>query len=210
MMTTMITLRCIILLQFATILCLGQVEHSERSNSRKQPGAPEEVVRSLYREVVARHPMGIPDGKEWKRIAPYLSKKLIGRLNTTKACEKDYFRQYPDPNSKPPFDWMERGLFSGSWEEAAPASFRFDKTEPENDGSFRIHLSLRYRYPPPPEWWHIVVIVVEENGRFVVDDVISFPEDVKGGETRLSELLAHGCDGPKWVGYGDQRAESPK
>jgi hypothetical protein len=206
----MTTLRCIILLQFATVLCLGQVEHSELSNSRKQSEAPKAVVRSLYREVVARHPMGIPQGKEWTRITPYLSKRLIVRLNETRACEKDYFKQYPDPNSKPPFDWMERGLFSGSWEKAAPGGFRFDKTELENDGSFRLHLSLRYRYPPPPEWWHIVVIVVEEDGRFVVDDVISFPEDVKDVETHLSELLTHGCDGSKWVGHRDQRADSAK
>lgn len=199
----MTALRFIGLLSLTAILSFGQVaQHSEPTKVRNQPEAPEAIVRSFYREVVARHPIGIPQGKAWERTTPYLSKRLIERLETTKACEKDYFRQYPDPNSKPPFDWMERGLFSGSWEEAAPAGFRFDKTEPENDGSFRVHLSLRYRFPPPPEWWHIVVIVVEENGRSVVDDVISLPEDIRDVEIRLSELLTHGCDGSRWVGYG--------
>ena len=47
-------LRCILLLQFATILALGQSARDSKPTSL--PNQPEALVRSLYTEVIARHP----------------------------------------------------------------------------------------------------------------------------------------------------------
>jgi len=201
----MTPLRCVILLQFATAFALGQVpQHSEPSKVGEQP---EEVVRRLYHEVVARHPLGIPHGEDRKRIVPYLSQTLISRLDTAKACEKDYFRLHQDPDSKPPFDWLEFGLFSGAWEQAQPGGFRIDKAQPEQDGFFRVYLMLRYADDPPPfHWWRVAVFVARENGHFVVDDIIYLKDEISDSESRISQILTRGCDGSRWVGYPEEEA----
>src|SRR5215467_13412823 len=68
------SLRWIILLQFTTISAIGQPGQSKAPGAPKQPEA---TVRSLYREVVARHPVGIPGGADKNVFAPYLSKSLL-------------------------------------------------------------------------------------------------------------------------------------
>src|SRR5690242_16045510 len=74
------------------------------------------VVTKLYRQIVLRKPIGLPRGKALEVIRRYLSRNLIERIRVTAECEKDFDRQYPyDPNLrlKPPFAWLEAGLFSG-------------------------------------------------------------------------------------------------
>jgi hypothetical protein len=201
-------LRCVILLQFAASLALGQIpQQGVPSEAREQAQAPAAVVRKLYRNVVAHHFLGIPQDKDRERLAPYLSETLIHRLDVAKACQEDYFRQYRDPSLKPQFEWLELGLFSGAWERAQPGGFRIDGTEPRNDSSFLVHLSLTYTYPVPLHWWQIAVVVVKEKKRFVIDEVI-FPKEVMDTETSLSQILTHGCDGSKWVGYGTREDDS--
>lgn len=204
----MTPLYCIILLEFTATFALGQLGH--QSGSPRLPVKPEAVVRSLYREVVARHPFGIPGGADRKAFAPYLSKDLIRRLDTALACEDDYYRQHKNPNEKPKVVWLEDGLFSGADEEASPASFHVESTQPEKDGYFRLHLRLTYREPAETFNWYVDVIVAREKGRFVVDDVIYLkdennPQDM---EMRLSHLLTIGCDGSRWVGHGEDRSDS--
>jgi len=212
----MTLLSCVLLLQFGTTIALAQApQHSEPSRVGEQP---EEVVRRLYHEVVARHPLGIPNGEDRKHITPYLSKRLISRLDTASACEKDYFRLHPDPHSKPQIDWLEFGLFSGAWEEALPAAFHLERTQRGKDGSFSVYLRLAYKETwatygraPNPEGtfrWHIAVVVVPENGHFVVDDVIYLKDEVDPQEVNppLSQTLAIGCDGSRWVGYSEEDA----
>jgi hypothetical protein len=67
----MTPLRCVILLQFSTTLALGQIAHQSKPPSL--PKEPEALVRSLYTEGVARHPLGISIGGYMKVFAPYLS-----------------------------------------------------------------------------------------------------------------------------------------
>src|SRR5262249_38943430 len=111
-------LQYITLLQFTATLALGQV-----AQQSKPPSAiyqPETTVRNLYREVVARHPVGIPSDAEMKIFAPYLSKTLLHRIDLAIACELDEARQHPEPNLKPEIAWLEAGLFSGDDEQASP------------------------------------------------------------------------------------------
>ena len=187
---------CIILLQFATTLALGQPA---------LPKQPEPMVRSLYDEVVARHPIGIPEGADMKIFAPYLSKALLHRIDVAVACAADYDRQYPDPNLKPPFAWLESGLFSGDDEQASPRAFDIERTQSEKDGSFRVYVRLTWGTPPErPLIWRVAAIVVREDGHFAVDDVIYLKDESRVVDSRLSEYLSAGCDGPRWVGHGDQ------
>ena len=187
-------LRCIILLGFTTPLALGQAAHQTEPAS--PANRPEALVRSLYQQVVARHPIGIPEGEDVKIFAPYLSKALLHRIDLASACFEDWNRQYPDPNLKPDFGWFESGLFSGDDEQALPRDFRIESSESDNDGSFRVYVTLTGEEPPAPKWtWQVAAIVLRENGHFVVDDVIYRKEGKEGRrlvDSRLSEYLSAG------------------
>jgi hypothetical protein len=197
-------LRRVILLQFATTLVLGQSVPARKPSNL--PNQPKALVRSLYTEVVARHPIGIPRGANMRIFAPYLSKSLLQRIDLAIACAAEYDRQYPDPNLKPPFVWLEAGLFSGDDEQAEPRAFDIEGARSQKDGSFRVYVRLRWgALPGDQETWHVAVIVVKENGHFVVNDVIYLKDEARPVESRLSEYLSAGCDGPRWVGHNRQR-----
>jgi hypothetical protein len=196
-------LRRIAFLPFVTILALGQsVCQSKMASTPKEPEA---LVNSLYKEVVSHHPLGIPKGAGMKIFAPYLSKPLLHRIDIALACFNDFIKRYPDPNLKPPFGWLESGLFSGDDERCSPGDFQIVKARSEKDGTFRVHVKLtREEAPAFKLIWQVTVIVVQEKGQYLVDDVIYLndedPEDV---ESRLSKYLAQGCNGPRWVGSSD-------
>ncbi len=199
-------LRCILLLQFATTVAFGQSAPQRKPTSL--PNQVERLVRRLYTEVVARHPIGIPSGDtDMKIFAPYLSKVLLHRIDVAVACAADYDRQYPDPNLKPPFAWLEAGLFSGDDEQAEPRAFHIERKVSETDGSFRVYVRLTWGVPPDKqEIWHVAAILLRENGQYALNDVIYLKGDNREVDSRLSEYLSAGCDGPHWVGYGNQQS----
>jgi hypothetical protein len=199
-------LRSILLLQFATMLALGQA--TPQGKPASLPDQPEALVRSLYTEVVARHPIGIPRDADMKIFAPYLSKALLHRIDVAHACAADYDRRYPDPNLKPPFAWLEAGLFSGDDEQAEPRAFQIERIQSEGVNSFRVYVRLTWgTAPEKPSTWRVAAIVVREDDHFVLDDVIYLKDQNREAEARLSEYLSAGCDGPHWVGYGNKNAE---
>ena len=199
----MTLLQCMFLLQFATALAVGQV--ARQTEPASVPKQAEAMVRGLYREVVARHPVGIPADSDMKIFAPYLSKALLHRIDLAIACSKDEARQQPDPHLKPAIAWLEAGLFSGDDEQASPRTFHIEGAQPQKDGSFRVTVRLTWGAPASPWIWRVAPIVVRENDRFVVDDVIYLKDENRDVDSRLSEYLSAGCDGPRWVGHGDQR-----
>ncbi len=201
----MTSLCCILFLQVATTFALGQL--AQQSKPLGAPGKPEAVVRSLYHVVVARHPIGLPWGADMKALAPYLSKALLHRIDLALACSTDWDRQHPDPNLKPPSVWIEDGFFSGGNERALPGAFHVESAQPEKDGSFRVHVRLKYSEPEPMPYWYVDVIVTRENKHFVVDDVV-FPKDDWDDESRLSQTLTAGCDGSRWVGHAEEQNDS--
>jgi hypothetical protein len=162
------------------------------------------MVQSLYREVVARHPVGIPTGADMKIFSPYLSKALLHRIELAIACSADWDRENPDPNLKPDFPWLESGLFSGDDERTEPRTFHVERIQQEKDGSFRVYVRLAWGDPGKLWIWRVAAVVVRENGRFVVDDVIYLKDKDRDDESRLSEYLSSGCDGGRWVGRNKQ------
>jgi hypothetical protein len=165
---------------------------------------PDAVVRKLYSQVVARHPLGIPKGSDRRAIWPLLSKHLARTLDTAQACEADYTRQHAGDDGKPEFGWLESGLFSGGNEEALPVEAVIERTEPQNDGSFQVYVKLEYRNagssdPANAFHWQIAAKVIFEGGRFVVDDILKFKDDSTQVESRLSNSFI-GCEGSRWVG----------
>jgi hypothetical protein len=201
-------LRFLLLLQITTPLAFGQAAHQTEPAS--PANRPEALVRSLYTQVVARHPIGVPEGEDMKFFAPYLSKVLLHRMDLAIACVNDWYRQNPEPHLKPELGWLELGPFSGDNERASPQTYLIERTQSEKDGSFRVYVRLTRAYPEGrPSIWRIAAIVIRENGHFVVDDVI-YLKDEDYDEGRLSEGLSAGCDGPRWVGFGKQPNEQGK
>jgi len=168
------------------------------------------VVMNLYKQIVLRKPLGIGSKADRQAISPFLSRGLIARFNAAEACEKDYFRQYPDPNLKPQFAWLEMGLFSGGNEKAIPSHAVVQRTKIQPDGSYRLHVQLTYkesfetygRTPDPANTfkWTVIARVIRDGSRFAVDDILYLNEDTKRVESRLSEFLSLGCENGKWVG----------
>ena len=168
----------------------------------------------LYRQIVFRKPIGIPLAKDRKAIWPFLSQDLIERMQVAKECEKDYFRQYSDPNLKPEFDWLEFGLFSGGNEQADPSLFGVRRSVRQKDGSYEVRAKLtywsefdKYRRPRGPKYdwkWEVVVFVIREGNHYAVNDVLYSKVSPEDAELRLSQLLGAGCKDGKWVGYPDK------
>lgn len=201
-------LRLLLLLQLATPLALGQaVGNSEPASL---PNKPEALVRSLYQKVVVLHPLGIGDTRFF---APYLSKALLHRIDVNSDCQRDWDRQNPDPNAKPPF--LEFGLFTGDDERVEPTAFHIEKVQAEKDGSIRVYVKLIRDFPDSPgespEIWNVAAILVREKGHLAVNDVIWLKDNPQDVDVPLSEYLALGCDGPHWVGFkepqGDQKQQ---
>jgi hypothetical protein len=174
------------------------------------PKEPALLAQSLYQQVVARRPVGIPSGEDWKIFAPYMSKTLLQRIDSAMACGDDWDRQFPDPNLKPEIGWLELGLFSGGDDESELNAFKVERAQSEEDGSYRVYVRLTWGRPPDGPWVsHVAIVLVEENGRFVVDDVL-YLKEVKNLESesldgQLSQSLSEGCNGPHWVGFGEHR-----
>ncbi len=191
-------LRNVVFLTLATAWALGQpVRQNQPSTLTNQP---ETLVRSLYHEVVVRHPSGLPSSADMKIFAPYLSKSLLHRIELARACSRDWVRQNQGRILKAPFSWSEAGLFSGGDEKTSPGDFQIERTQAERTEPIRVNVRLTYRPEDGPGSWRVAAIVVPEDGHSVVDDVIYLKNRPQDLEWRLSESLSQGCDGPRWVG----------
>jgi hypothetical protein len=180
-------------------VAITQGQPAPQSKSSKRPKQPAAMIRSLYREVIARQPHGIPEGRDMKILAPYLSKGLRRRIDAAAACYEDWIRQNPNSNLKAPFGWWESGFFSGDDERASPTQFQIEKLFEQKDKSLLAYLRLSWQEQPPASW-RVALVVRQENSNFVVDDVIFLKDKDRLIESRLSEYLSSGCDGSRWVG----------
>ncbi len=169
-------------------------------------------VEKLYSEIAVRHPIGIPAGAEMKAIRPFLSKRLVERLQTARACQEDYSRQRRTTGTNVGPAWQKWGIFSGDGKRALPTHWSVDRKEPQKDGSFLVFVWIEYDhtnlghkprpasgYPPDLEW-RVAAKVVAENGRFVVDDVRIFDGPSTDGPSHLLSDLFAGCEGSHWTG----------
>jgi hypothetical protein len=191
----------ILLLQISSVLSFGQSVQSHTPNDL--PNKPGALVRSLYTQVVTRAPDGLLDSEENTKIfTPYLSRSLRYKIQMTRACSKDYFRQN-GYESKAPFAWSEFGPFSGSNERTSPGSFQIGRIKREKDGSFQVGVRFTYRPTDGPGSWRVKAIVIRENGDLFLGDIIFPKEDQEDSVRKLSAILSEGCSGSRWVGYHD-------
>lgn len=189
---------------FLMVPLAASVQMARQVQSFDTPKQPVELIRSLYIQVVSRHPIGVTKGADMTTFAPYLSKVLRRRIDLTAACEADWFRQHPETGIKPGFGWLELGLFSGDEENAEPSAFQVEKAQAEKDGAVRVYVKLTHAESNERPWtWHVAAIVRREDGGYALNDVIYLKGKDDTSDARLSEILGDGCDGAHWVGRGD-------
>jgi hypothetical protein len=179
---------CIRLFSLLAVSACHQAPQDKPPDPSAQVSA---MIDNLYKEVVARHPLGLPDRKVF---GPYLSKGLLHGFDLDAACFDRWRRANPDPNLKPAFGTLELGAFSGGVDETSPQAFRIENIETEKDGSSRLRVRLTDTEPTYTLTWSVVAVVIRENGRPVVDDVIYLKQQDRD-EERLSEVLAGDCEG---------------
>jgi len=160
-----------------------------------------------YGEVVAGKTAGLTEGADWQSIQPFLSRELIRRIATARACQDDLDRrQAKASKDKPPLAWIDSGLFSGESEESAPDEAVVGRVERSGNASYRVYVRLTWRHQNDSSRWSVCAIVTSEDGRYVIDDVLFFKDDERMIPTvvhrSLSPLLSLGCDGPRWTGQG--------
>jgi hypothetical protein len=173
-----------------------------------RPRVADTVVGQLYSYVVAHHPIGIPVADR-AALWPLLSKRLVQKLETARACEDDYRRQHAGDDGKPAFGWLETGLFSGSDERALPSEVSVERSESKSNGTVLVYVRFTYREtsdtygrspnPATVVHWRGAAVVTREGGYFVVDDVLLFKRHATTVESRLSRTFV-GCSGRRWVG----------
>jgi hypothetical protein len=176
-------LSCVCILPLLAVSAWGQAAPQRKPSA--PPDLPDAMVASLYKEVVARHPLSTPDRKVF---GPYVSKKLLHLFDADDDCFREWLRQNPDPNLKPSVGLIEEGLFSGSSEKSEPQTFHIEKTESRKDGSYRVRVKLTWEDASNKLAWHVVAVVVRENGRTVVDDVLYLKDNDRDIEYRLSAI----------------------
>jgi hypothetical protein len=193
----------ILLFPFAIVLSLAQTPHPPVSP--KHTNQPEALVRSLYQQVLVRTPSGLLYGSNRRIFSPYLSKSLLGKLDVADECVRDWERQNKGRLLKPPFNFMESGIFTGGDEKTSPGDFHIERVQAQRDGSLSVFVRLTYRPRDGPGSWRVATVVTPENGTFVVNDVIYLKDKnlspLEPTEYRLSDVLTQGCEGSHWVGY---------
>jgi hypothetical protein len=105
--------------------------------------------------------------------------------------------QPPDSTDKPPFGWLEDGLFSGGDEKAAPGEVTPIDSTPIGRNRFRVAVLFAGQPPMLPKsfTWKGTVIVDCSGRRCLIDDFIAADD-----RRPLSRSFV-GCNGRRWVGW---------
>ena len=188
----------------ALLPLLGHDSAAQEHHHANRSSLAEIPVRRFYQQLVSRPMGGIPTPERMKSLSPYLSSSLLHRISQARACRDDWFRLHPKNDEKAPSTWFEFGFFSGYNDPGDPRAFRIDKTESEDNGSFRVYVRLTEGPQEKPWNWQVAVVVTSEEATFVIDDVIFLRDKNVETESRLSEVLTVGCDGS---GYGNRSAQ---
>ena len=170
-----------------------------------QEPQPTDVVQKLYREVVTRHPLGVPYGAAKTAIWPLLSKRLIKAVETRNACDLDWARHHrnADPPEKAP-GFYEDGLFSGRNERGEINGAVVDSTKLQADSSYLVYVKVwSYFDGGEPSLrdgkihrWQVAARVTWEDERFVVDDILGFKGVFDYDKpVYVSKMILQGCSG---------------
>ena len=155
----MTIIRYVTVVLLVTLLGYGQVSKSLTELSCRP--RPKSLSGASIDDWYLNKSKAFPTPKRMKVISPYLSNSLIHRINQARACHDDWLRLHPKNDEKAPSTWFEFGLFSGPDDRGHPQAFQVEKTESDEDGSFRVYVRLTEGPQEKQPWnWQVAVVVM--------------------------------------------------
>jgi hypothetical protein len=138
-----------------------------------------------------------------RRVASFLTKRLLRVLDDAAACQRDWGHKQPRGSTdKPPF--VDCCLFASS-PEGVPTSFALGPTQRLPDGRHQIIVEYTYADPPgtysdptiplQTAHWRDAVILTAAGGTYLIDDFVFLRDSSKG--TLLSNSFER-CRGRHW------------
>ena len=161
-------------------------------------GTPEGIVACFYSEVIALRPAGLPSAAQQRRLAPYLSRRLVDLRDAARDHQADFARRFPD--EKPPFvgGSLFVSLFEGAnrfevlRSEAARTLARegggAGEVLAQADGGTRV--VVRFWYEEGVDPWEDSAVVVRDGDRIVIDELVFSGAGDFNPPGKLSEILA--------------------
>ena len=151
----------------AAPLALAACHSSPQPPAGSPPGKGDatSTAKAFYQALRQEPIRGLPDAKQMKRIAPYLTEGLVSAFGKAAKEQKAYMAKFPE--DKPP--WIEGDLFGSLFEgptswTAGPASVKGRKAE--------APVRLVYRDTEKPvEWTDTIVFEQGADGAWKVQDI---------------------------------------
>lgn len=174
------------------VLLLAPVYCEARAAAQK---SPHQVASEFYTLVVREDPSGLPEARQMRLFAPYLSRSLRGLFAGAQKEQDEAVRARPD--EKPPN--VDGCLFSCLFE--GPKRFRLNK--PRLEGRFAYVGVEQSGEADGDVKWTDTLVLVKERGRWLVWDIrMGCSWAFRMGPTLRSML------GEKRIGDGGKRPGS--
>ena len=141
----------------------------------------ESIVCRFYERYLDLRPAGLPTERQQAKLAPFLSRRLLGLLDRARLEQQDFARRSPD--EKPPF--VDGCLFTSLFE--GLDRFEVLSTDPQTEGTIHVVVRFGYRDAAP---WQDVIVVEPESDRFVIDDILFSGAGEFNPPGRLTNRLA--------------------
>ncbi len=124
-----------------------------------------EVATQFYRTCLKLKISGLPNVKEAKLLAPFLSQDLQKLLQSAKQKQTKFIKEHPD--EKPP--WIEGDLFSSSFEGAH--GYRIGTPALQNK-RVEVPIHLFYRDGKKLIQWSDTLALTRTNKGWIVSDIL--------------------------------------
>lgn len=146
--------------------------------------SPKEVATQFYRTYLKLKISGLPNAKQSKLLAPFLSQDLQQMIRVARQKQAKFIKEHPD--EKPP--WIEGDLFSSSFEGAH--GYRVG-TPVIQDTRAEIPIHLFYRDGKKTIRWTDALVLTRTNEGWVVSDILLKAEwEFKSGNSLRGILQA--------------------
>ncbi len=156
-----------------------------------QPSAtsPEGTARAFYTLDLKLKLSGLPDGRKYKQITPYLSSGLQALIVKAQAQQNRCIKAHPDEKGP----WIEGDMFTSNFE----GYTKFSVNAPANAASpGKLAVDFEYSDKTDGFKWQDQVVLIQENGHWVIDDILYRQSEGFGngfGTGLRASLSSPGC-----------------
>lgn len=143
---------------------------------------PRKTAESFYTQLCSAPVSGLPKGKAWSNLKPYLTPKLINCFQEARRAQENFMKK--NPGEKPP--WIEGDLFSSLFE--GPQKFTTGSSIiKDNHAEVPMHLSSKQG--DTVTRWTDTLLLRQVNGRWLIEDICYGGNWAFAPKGLLSEML---------------------